>query len=92
MTELNQTLSSIVLTVMKSVIGPEFINSFLQEMEMKLRVVVEDGRKGVLTQQTVKKITSVKDSKNIKNILTRSALRIKIKMVYVSGFRLEIAI
>lgn len=55
-------------------IGPEFLNSILQETEMKLRVVVEDGRKGVLTQQTVKKITSVKNSKNIKNILTRGVL------------------
>lgn len=49
-------------------------------MEMELRVVVEDGRKGVLTQQTVKKITSVKHSKNIKNILTRGVpLELRLK-------------
>lgn len=51
MTELDQTLSSIDSNEICEVIGPEFINSFLREMEMKLRVVAEDGRKGVLTQQ-----------------------------------------
>lgn len=51
MTELDQTLSSIDSNEICEVIGPEFINSFLREMEMKLRVVAEDGRKRVLTQQ-----------------------------------------
>lgn len=34
--------------------GPEFINGFLQKVEIDLRLKIEEGRKEVLIQQTVK--------------------------------------
>lgn len=34
--------------------GPEFINSFLQEMKIELRFEIEEGRKEVLTWQIAK--------------------------------------